>query len=108
MPTRPPPKTPFSPRPPPPPLEVPPPPPRRPLPAPPPTPRWRAPAPATPAPTVPAPGGTIPLIQLVDAPLTAVIENLARQAGMNYILDPKVSFGQPGPDGKILPQPTIS
>ena len=65
-------------------------------------------APAAAPAAVPAPGGTIPLIQFVDAPLTAVIENLARQAGMNYILDPKVSFGQPGPDGKILPQPTIS
>ena len=55
-----------------------------------------------------AAGGVIPLIQFVEAPITAVIENLARQAGINYILDPKLSYGQPGPDGKIIPQPSIS
>ena len=62
----------------------------------------------TAAPEEPTTGGVIPLIQFVDAPLTAVIENLARQAGMNYILDPKINYGQPGPDGKITPQPSIS
>lgn len=56
----------------------------------------------------PVASNIIPLIQFVDAPLTAVIENLARQAGMNYILDPKINFGQPGPDGRVIPQPSIS
>src|SRR5260221_11400663 len=50
----------------------------------------------------------IPLIQYVDVPVTTAIENLARQANLNYIIDPKVPFGQVGPDGKIAPQPTLS
>ena len=50
----------------------------------------------------------IPLIQFVDVPLTAAIENLARQADLNYILDPKIGYGQPGPDGKPIAQPSIS
>ena len=53
-------------------------------------------------------GGTIPLIVMDDVPLTDAIKNLARQAGLNYILDPKVSFGQVGPDGKAVPQPSVS
>ena len=56
-----------------------------------------------------APGATIPLIQFQDVPLTTAIENLARQAGLNYILDPKVPFGQPDPvTGKVTAQPNIS
>ena len=50
----------------------------------------------------------IPLIQFVDVPLTAAIENLARQAGINYILDPKIGYGQVSADGKSSPQPSIS
>ena len=50
----------------------------------------------------------IPLIQFVDVPLTAAIENLARQANLNYILDPKISFGQAGPDGRVAAAPSIS
>jgi len=74
-------------------------------------------APAAPAesagpPTSPAEdaqaAGVIPLIQYVDVPLTTAIENLARQAGVNYILDYKVPYGQVGPDGKPQPQPTLS
>jgi type II secretory pathway component GspD/PulD (secretin) len=56
----------------------------------------------------PAVGGTIPLIVMDDVPLTDAIKNLARQAGINYMLDPKVSFGQIGPDGRPVPQPTVS
>jgi type II secretory pathway component GspD/PulD (secretin) len=55
-----------------------------------------------------APGGIIPLIVMDDVPLTDAIKNLARQAGLNYMLDPKVSFGQVGADGKPTPQPTVS
>ena len=55
-----------------------------------------------------APGSVIPLIVMDDVPLTDAIKNLARQAGLNYILDPKVSFGQVGPDGRATPQPTVS
>ncbi len=54
------------------------------------------------------PGGVIPLIVMDDVPLTDAIKNLARQAGLNYILDPKVSFGQVGPDGRVVPQPSVS
>ena len=74
--------------------------------------------PATPAPAAEAaaakpaapaqPGGVIPLIVMDDVPLTDAIKNLARQAGLNYILDPKVAFGQIGPDGKPVVQPSVS
>src|SRR4029077_2581558 len=50
----------------------------------------------------------IPLIVMDDVPLTDAIKNLARQAGLNYMLDPKIGFGQPGPDGKVTPQPSVS
>src|SRR5437016_104107 len=53
-------------------------------------------------------GGVIPLIVMDDVPLTDAIKNLARQAGLNYMLDPKVAFGQVGADGKPVPQPTVS
>ncbi|NGO38156.1 hypothetical protein G4L39_01935 [Limisphaera ngatamarikiensis] len=43
-----------------------------------------------------------------DLPLTDAIRNLARQAGLNYLMDPKVNFGMPGPDGKIVPMPNVS
>jgi type II secretory pathway component GspD/PulD (secretin) len=50
----------------------------------------------------------IPLIVIDDTPLLDAIRNLARQAGMNLMIDPKVAFGQPGPDGKPAPQPNVS
>ena len=50
----------------------------------------------------------IPLIVMDEVPLTDAIKNLARQANLNYMLDPKITFGQPGADGKIAPQPSIS
>jgi type II secretory pathway component GspD/PulD (secretin) len=54
-------------------------------------------------------GAVITLITMDDVPLTDAIKNLSRQAGQNYILDPKVSFGQVGPDGKTpMAQPTVS
>lgn len=56
----------------------------------------------------PNPGTIIPLIVMDDVPLTDAIKNLARQAGLNYMLDPKVSFGQPGPDGRPVAQPNVS
>jgi len=70
-----------------------------------------APAPAAPAATAPAPGQrgeVIDVIEYRDASLSSVIENLARQAGINYMIDPKVGYGQVGPDGKPAPQPIIS
>lgn len=56
----------------------------------------------------PDPSTVIPLIVMDDVPLTDAIKNLARQAGLNYMLDPRVSFGQVGPDGKVVPQPNVS
>ena len=53
-------------------------------------------------------GPIIPLIIMDEVPLTDAIENLARQAGLNYLMDPKVGFGQPGADGHVVPQPSIT
>jgi type II secretory pathway component GspD/PulD (secretin) len=59
--------------------------------------------------TPPAPvTAIIPKIELQDAPITVAIENLARTAGINYLLDPKIGYGQPGPDGVIKPEPTLT
>jgi type II secretory pathway component GspD/PulD (secretin) len=51
---------------------------------------------------------TIPLIQFQDVPLTVAIENLARQANINYLLDPKIGYGQPDQNGQIKAEPTLS
>ena len=50
----------------------------------------------------------IPIIVMDDVPITDAIRNLARQAGLNYQLDPKIGFGQVGPDGKTAAQPSVS
>jgi type II secretory pathway component GspD/PulD (secretin) len=65
---------------------------------------------ATPAPTPPpaAASSDIPLIQFSDASLTTAIENLARRAGINYMLDPKIGYGQPDQSGQIRVEPTLS
>ena len=55
-----------------------------------------------------APVASIPLIQFQDVPLTTAIENLARQAGINYLLDPKIGYGQPDQNGQIKAEPTLS
>ena len=55
-----------------------------------------------------AASAVIPMIQFQEVALTTAIENLARQAGLNYILDPKVPYGQPDPSGRPAPQPNIS
>ena len=80
-----------------------------------PTPAAAAPAAAEPAPPPPpvaapasASASVIPLIQFQDVPLTTAIDNLARQAGINYILDPKVGYGQPDEKGQVRGQPNIS
>jgi type IV pilus assembly protein PilQ len=51
---------------------------------------------------------TIPLIQFQDVPLTTAIEALARQANINYLLDPKIGFGQPDANGQIKAEPNLS
>jgi type II secretory pathway component GspD/PulD (secretin) len=56
----------------------------------------------------PSAPGVIPLIVMDDVPLTDAIKNLARQANLNYMLDPRVVYGQ-GADGQPgRPQPTVS
>jgi type II secretory pathway component GspD/PulD (secretin) len=62
---------------------------------------------ANPAPAA-QPGAIIPIIVMDDAKLTDAIRNLARMAGLNYMLDPRIGFGQVGPDGKIVAEPTVS
>ena len=52
--------------------------------------------------------GSIPLIQFQDVPITTAIENLARQANINYLLDPKIGYGQADANGQIKPEPTLS
>ena len=51
---------------------------------------------------------SIPLIQFQDVPITTAIENLARQAGINYLIDPKIGYGQPDQNGQIKAEPTLS
>src|ERR1035437_1338887 len=59
-----------------------------------------------PASTQPAAGGAMS-VHIAPTRLTTVIEPLARQAGINYILDPKVQLGPVGPDGKVQ-EPSIT
>ena len=41
-------------------------------------------------------------------PITTAIEHLARQAGINYMLDPKIGYGQPDANGQIKVEPSLS
>ena len=54
-----------------------------------------------------APVNVLP-IQFQDVPITTAIENLARLAGINYLLDPKIGYNQPDQNGQVKPEPTIS
>ena len=47
-------------------------------------------------------------IQFQDVPITTAIESLARLASINYLLDPKINYGQPDQSGQIKPEPTLS
>ena len=49
----------------------------------------------------------IPQIVLDNVPLSDAIRSLARQANINYILDPR-SPGSVGLDGRLVEQPTVS
>ncbi|MGA2248067.1 MAG: secretin N-terminal domain-containing protein [Verrucomicrobiota bacterium] len=51
---------------------------------------------------------SIPLIQFSDVPITTAIEHLARQAGINYMLDPKIGYGQPDQNGQVKVEPQLS
>ncbi|HHY84490.1 MAG TPA: type II secretion system protein GspD [Verrucomicrobia bacterium] len=50
----------------------------------------------------------IPLIVMDEVPLTDAIKNLARQANLNYMLDPNIPYIQVGPDNRLPQQPSIS
>jgi hypothetical protein len=50
----------------------------------------------------------IPLIVMDDVPLADAIRNLARQANLNYLLDPTIGFGTAGAQGKPSPHSTVS
>jgi len=51
---------------------------------------------------------TIPLIQMENVPLKDAIRNLARQGGLNYILDPKLGGPWGVADGKPGREPSIT
>jgi hypothetical protein len=49
-----------------------------------------------------------PLIEFEEVPITVALENLARQAKLNYILDPQIGYGQPDRNGRIKPEPVLN
>jgi len=49
-------------------------------------------------------GEPVPLIVIDDVPSTYAIQNLARQAGLNYILDPRVPGASFGPGRLVVMQ----
>jgi hypothetical protein len=55
-----------------------------------------------------APRTEIPLILMDGVPLVDAIQNLARQAELNFMFDPQVSFCRFGPKGKNRDQPLVS
>lgn len=46
-------------------------------------------------------GEILPQVTIVDTPLPTAINNLARMANVNVIIDERITAGTPGPDGKI-------
>ena len=51
---------------------------------------------------------TIPLIEFEDVPITVALENLARQANMNFLFDPYVAYGKLNRYGQVITEPTIT
>jgi len=54
------------------------------------------------------PAAVIPLIVMDEVPLTDAIKNLARQANLNYMLDPRINYSTPDAQGNTKPQPIVS
>ena len=50
----------------------------------------------------------IPLIQFNNVPITAAIQNLARQANLNYIIDPKLSGLSNDVHGNVIREPDVT
>lgn len=72
---------------------------------------WSQTDPAANTPTAPAAAPAASgknLIEYREVDLTAAIDSLARQASINYILDPKVGYGQPDERGQIKAQPKVT
>ena len=69
-----------------------------------------APATVETPPTAASPAVTvgIPHIKFSDVPITTAIENLARLATINYMLDPKIGYGLPDANGQIKTEPVLS
>jgi type II secretory pathway component HofQ len=51
---------------------------------------------------------SIPQIRFSDVPITTAIENLARLANINYMLDPKIGYGLPDANGQVKVEPVLS
>jgi type II secretory pathway component GspD/PulD (secretin) len=56
----------------------------------------------------PVPDSGLMLIQFDEANLTTAIQQLARRANINYMLDPKIGYGLPDQNGQIKVEPTLS
>lgn len=54
------------------------------------------------------PAEVVPLIVIDEAPLIEAVKTLARQANINYILDPRLTNPEPGPDGKVPVSPNVT
>lgn len=50
----------------------------------------------------------LPVIQFTDVPLDAAIQALAREADINYLLDPSIGWGTADQNGQIKQAPTLS
>jgi type II secretory pathway component GspD/PulD (secretin) len=50
----------------------------------------------------------IPQIKFSDVPITTAIENLARLANINYMLDPKIGYGRADANGQTKAEPNLS
>ena len=53
-------------------------------------------------------GEVVPLIVIDEAPLIEAVKTLARQANINFILDPRLTNPEPGPDGKVPVPPNVT
>ena len=50
----------------------------------------------------------LPLVEFRDVPITAAIENLARQAGINYMIDPYRCQKLTGSEAEHIPEPDVT
>ncbi|HEY1662367.1 MAG TPA: secretin N-terminal domain-containing protein [Verrucomicrobiae bacterium] len=55
-----------------------------------------------------APAPAVMPIQFTDVPLDVAIQALAREADINYLLDPSIGWGSPDQNGQVKQPPTLS